>query len=204
VGDPAHWDDRYRSVGSEAVSWYEGRPTASLETLAAIGVASAHSVIDVGGGASTLVDELLAAGHRDLTVLDLSAVAIDTARARVGDPSGVCWVEADILTWQPARQWDVWHDRAVLHFLVDDADRVAYRKALRGALAAGGRFVIATFAEDGPEQCSGLPVQRYTPDALASLLGAGFEVQVHRRDAHVTPAGAVQQFTWVAGRRAEN
>ena len=153
MGDRAHWDDRYRSIGAEAVSWFEERPTTSLEMLAAVGVTSEHSVIDVGGGASTLVDEL------------------------------------------------VWHDRAVLHFLVDDAARAAYRDRLRGALVADGRFVIATFAEDGPEHCSGMPVRRYTAAELASWLGTGFDVRRHRREAHVTPGGGVQQFTWVGGRR---
>jgi SAM-dependent methyltransferase len=203
MADPAHWDDRYRSAGTQAVSWYEDRPTTSLELLTALGVTPAQSVIDVGGGASTLVDELVAAGHRDVTVLDVSVVALDAARARVGDTGGVSWIEADLLTWEPSRQWDVWHDRAVLHFLVDDAARTAYRDKLRSALPPGGRFVIATFADDGPDQCSGLPVRRYTPGALASLLGAGFDVRVHRREAHVTPGGVVQQFTWVAGRRAQ-
>lgn len=198
-----HWDDRYQAIGPEGVSWFEDHPTTSLELLAALGVTPAQSVIDVGGGTATLVDELLAAGHRDLTVLDLSAVAIDTARARVGDRDEVTWIEADVLKWEPTRQWDVWHDRAALHFLVDDAARDTYRNRMGSALAGHGRFVIATFAEDGPERCSGLPVRRYTPDALAALLGAGFEVQLHRREAHVTPSGAVQQFTWVAGRRAE-
>ncbi len=201
MGDRAHWDARYRSIGAEAVSWFEERPTTSLEMLAAVGVTSEHSVIDVGGGASTIVDELLAAGHCDLTVLDLSAVAIDTARARVGDVDEVMWVQADILTWEPARKWDVWHDRAVLHFLVGDAARAAYRDRLRGALVADGRFVIATFAEDGPEHCSGMPVRRYTAADLASWLGTDFDVRRHRREVHVTPGGGVQQFTWVGGRR---
>ena len=199
MADPAHWNDRYRSTGSQAVSWFEERPTASLELLTALGVGPAQSVIDVGGGASTLVDHLLREGHLDLTVLDLSAVALAAARDRLGDPGAVTWIEADLLTWQPTRRWDAWHDRAVLHFLVDDDDRASYRALLGRSLAPGGAFVIGTFAEDGPTHCSALPVRRYTPEDLVDLLG-DIEIVEQRRHIHRTPSGADQPFNWIAGR----
>lgn len=199
VTGEAHWNRRYEAVGAEAVSWYEDNPTMSLEMLAAAGVRADRSVIDVGGGASLLVDRLLEAGHHDVTVLDLSSVALDTARRRLHDPAEVTWIEADLLDWRPARRWDAWHDRAVLHFLVDDADVAIYVETLRRALAPGGVFVIGTFAEDGPTQCSGLPVRRYRPVDLRALLD-DVDVIAERRHVHRTPGDADQPFNWVAGR----
>jgi len=200
MGDPLHWDDRFRSIGADAVSWYEARPSTSLDLFAVLGVRPDHSVIDAGGGASKLVDHLLAAGHHAVTVLDISAVALDTARSRLSHPDGVTWIKADLLTWQPTRRWDVWHDRAVLHFLVDDADRATYLETLHRALTPGGAFVIATFADDGPSECSALPVRRYSRDDLRALLG-DVEVVEERRHLHLTPSGAEQPFNWIAGRR---
>lgn len=199
MGDPAHWNDRYETVGSEAVSWYEDRPDTSLDLFAALEVTAEQSVIDVGGGASTLVDHLLQDGHIDVTVLDLSAVALRTARNRLVDPAGVAWLEAALLTWEPARRWDIWHDRAVLHFLTDDGDRATYVQQLRRSIPAGGAFVIGTFAEDGPTQCSALPVRRYAPDELRDLLG-DVDVIEERRATHRTPGDADQHFNWIAGR----
>lgn len=199
TGDTRHWNDRYRSIGTETLSWYEPRPMTSLELLDLVGITPAASVIDVGGGASTLVDHLLAAGHQDLAVLDLSTVALDIARSRLDDPSPVTWIHADVTTWQPSRQWDIWHDRAVLHFLVDDDARANYRTALRRALTPGRAFVIGTFAEDGPTHCSALPVRRHSPNDLANLLG-DIEIIGQRRDIHRTPGDADQPFNWIAGR----
>jgi trans-aconitate methyltransferase len=194
-----HWNDRYRSVGSTAVSWYESTPTVSLELLDQLGVTAAESVIDVGGGASVLVDHLLERRHTDLAVLDLSKVALDEARARLGEPASVTWIEADVVAWDPPRRWDVWHDRAVLHFLIEDEDQAAYVEVLRHAVTPGGVFVIGTFAEDGPTECSSLPVRRQSADELAELLG-DVEVIERRRHVHHTPGGTDQPFTWVAGR----
>lgn len=199
MADPAHWNARYRSVGPEQVSWYQERPTVSLELLDAVGARAGSSVIDIGGGASTLVDHLLAAGHDDLAVLDLSAEALDAARSRVGPDAPVDWIEADLLAWEPPRRWDVWHDRAVLHFFTDDADRAAYVATLRRAVPPGGAVVIGTFAEDGPTHCSALPVRRCTAAELADLLG-DIDVVEQRRDVHRTPGGAEQPFNWLAGR----
>jgi trans-aconitate methyltransferase len=198
--DAAHWNDRYRTTGSTKVSWYEPEPTVSLELLDELGVDAGCSAIDVGGGASTLVDHLLARGHRDLAVLDVSAAALDESRQRVGDPDAVTWIEADLLVWEPPRRWQVWHDRAVLHFLVDDEQRDAYARALSTALEEGGVFVLGAFAPDGPTQCSGLEVRRQSFDDLTELVGDA-DIVVQRHHAHRTPSGAEQSFNWIAGRR---
>ena len=199
MGDQAHWDDRYEAVGSQAVSWYEHRPQVSLELLGMLGVTPNESVIDIGGGASYLVDCLYEVGHRDLAVLDLSSVALAEARARLGDPGAVEWIEADVTTWQPERTWDAWHDRAVLHFLTSDSARTRYRSVLRRALVPGSAIVIGTFAEDGPTHCSGLPVRRHSPEDLSAFLD-DVEVVEQRRHVHRTPAGVDQPFNWIAGR----
>jgi SAM-dependent methyltransferase len=199
MGDAAHWNDRYRSIGARSVSWYEDSPTTSLELLDAVGIRQSDRVLDVGGGASTLVDHLLAAGQRDLTVLDLSTVALGVARSRLGDPTQVIWIQADITTWQPDRQWDVWHDRAVLHFLTNDDARASYRNALHTALRPGGSFVIGAFAQDGPTECSALPVRRYSLGDLVELVGDA-DIIEQRRHIHRTPGDADQPFNWIAGR----
>jgi len=199
MADAAHWDDRYETSGSEQVSWYQPTPTTSIELLTAAGVTADTSVLDVGGGASTLVDHLLAAGHTDLTVLDLSTVALAVARDRLGDPAAVSWIAHDLLAWQPTRRWDAWHDRAVLHFLIDDHDRAAYVELLRRSLHPGGVFVIGAFAQDGPTHCSGLPVRRYGPGDLAALVGDA-DVIVEHSEIHRTPNNSDQHFNWIAAR----
>ena len=196
-----HWDDRYTTIGEAAVSWHEPEPTMSLEVLDAAGVTPDASVIDVGGGASRLVDALVARGFGDVTVLDVSAAALDEARRRVGEATPVTWLHQDLLHWVPERTWTVWHDRAVFHFLTEPTDREAYRQLLRRAVAPGGVVVVATFAQDGPEWCSGLPVRRYAATELARELGADLEVLASGSTVHRTPAGGVQPFTWVALRR---
>jgi SAM-dependent methyltransferase len=197
-----HWDQRYRSTAPQDVSWYQEVPTTSLDLLGALGVSPTESIVDVGGGASVLVDRLVERGHRDVTVVDLSAVALDAARDRVGDRIGVSWVAADVLTWEPARRWDLWHDRAVFHFFTDDADRAAYVRQMRRSLVQGGAFVIGTFATDGPTHCSGLPVRGHEIGDLVDVLGGRGVVDVvaMRREVHRTPSAADQPFTWIAGR----
>jgi ubiquinone/menaquinone biosynthesis C-methylase UbiE len=172
----------------------------SLELLEALDVRPDQSVIDVGGGASNLVDHLLDAGFGDIGVLDVSSVALDVARSRVGPTAAVSWIVQDLLTWDPDRTWDVWHDRAVLHFLVDDADRERYARTMRRAVRPGGAVVIGTFAEDGPTECSALPVRRHSAEDLVVLVG-DVEVIAQRREVHQTPSGAPQPFNWIAGRR---
>ena len=177
-------------------------PEASLQLIDALDLPLDAAIIDVGGGASTLVDHLLAQGRSDLAVLDISASALQAARERVGDPSTVTWINEDLLAWRPSRQYALWHDRAVFHFLVEPVERAAYLDTLDRALARAGTVVIGTFAADGPPKCSGLPVMRYTVGGLASALGPDFEVIETLREQHTTPAGSIQPFTWITARRS--
>ncbi len=197
----AHWDDRYRSVGAQSVSWYEPRPRLSLAMLELAGLEPGRSVLDVGGGASTLASELITRGIDDVTVLDLSQEALGIARASMTDPATVQWITADITEWSPTRAWDVWHDRAVFHFLTEGHQREAYRAALSRALSSTGLVAVATFAEDGPEQCSGLPVVRYSPDTLLAELDLGLHEMASGRAFHTTPSGGVQPFSWIVASR---
>lgn len=196
-----HWDDRYATVGSAQVSWHEATPGMSLDALEAAGVTPRDSVIDVGGGASHLVDALLARRFEDVTVLDVSEVALTEARDRLNDPPQASWIRADLLHWQPDRAWSAWHDRAVFHFLTDPSDRVTYRDLLREAVEPGGAIVVATFDLDGPEWCSGLAVKRYDAAGLASELGPDFDLLASGTSRHRTPTGTDQPFVWVALRR---
>ncbi len=195
-----HWDNAYASRGARGVSWYQDTPRMSLELFDALGVGRHASVIDIGGGASVLADQLVARGFIDLSVLDISAAALAEARRRLGDPSPVTLLHEDLLVWRPVRRFKLWHDRAVFHFLVASDDRDRYLRSLRAAIDVDGYVVIATFAADGPEHCSGLPVARYSATDLAELLGPGFELREMRRETHITPGGVAQPFTWVAGR----
>ena len=182
------------------MSWYQSEPDLSLNLIERLGVGPESSIIDVGGGASVLVDRLLAKGFTDLTVLDISQTALHAARERVGTGAPVTWLAEDLLTWQPTRTYDLWHDRAVFHFLygqgVED-----YRNVLSCALSPGAAVIMATFAPDGPERCSGLAVTRYSAKALEEMLGTGFDLVVELRDIHTTPSGTTQPFTWIAARR---
>jgi SAM-dependent methyltransferase len=195
----AHWDEVYERTGEAGGSWHEPEPACSLALIDALRLGPEASVVDVGGGASRLAGALVARGFTDVTVLDLSVVALRLARRRLGAAAAkVRWLAQDVLLWRPERRYDLWHDRAVFHFLVDGDDRRRYVEVLRSALRPGGRVVIATFAPDGPDRCSGLPVARYGAADLAAALGSGFRVVEARRQAHRTPDGAVQPFTWLA------
>lgn len=198
-----HWRKVYTDKQPEDVSWYQATPEQSLLALEQFGAVPSQSLIDIGGGASTLVDALLARGWRDLTVLDIAAPALAAAQARLGEASAaVTWEVADITNWQPPRCYDIWHDRAVLHFLNQPEQRAAYVRSLSMALTAGGLAIIATFALDGPEKCSGLVVERYDAEKLAQTLGPGFRLEATWRDVHLTPWGASQAFTWCVFRRS--
>jgi trans-aconitate methyltransferase len=172
----------------------------SLELFDKLAIPTKAAVLDIGGGASTLVDGLIARGFKDLTVLDVSSEALDTVRLRLGEGGPVVLIQGDLLEWRPERRFDVWHDRAVFHFLVDEEDRRSYFRILRSSLVSGGEVILATFAPDGPEYCSGLPVARYGPDQLIESLGPDVQVLNADREEHVTPAGVIQPFTWVAVR----
>ncbi|WP_300299993.1 trans-aconitate 2-methyltransferase [Ferrovibrio sp.] len=197
-----HWQEVYSTKDEAEVSWFQDRPQTSLDLIAQTGLSPDASLIDIGGGASRLVDALLDAGWRDIAVLDIAGAALARAQARLG-PRGasVDWIVADITTWQPRRRYDLWHDRAVFHFLTTAADRVAYKAALRAAVAPGGHVVIGSFAPDGPERCSGLPVQRYSPESLQAELGGDFLLQQALQEDHQTPAGRVQHFQFSRFRR---
>jgi hypothetical protein len=196
----AHWDDAYRALGVESVSWFEPEPTMSLALLDALGIQTDDAVLDVGGGASTLVDHLVDRGFGDVTVLDVSVVALEEGQARLGSTTSVGWLREDLLSWRPPRRYDLWHDRAVFHFLTDPADRRRYLGVLADGTAPGGAVIMGTFAEDGPESCSGLRVARYGAADLCAELAPLFQPFVTKREVHVTPTGVLQPFTWVAGR----
>ena len=200
----SHWDSVYATKGEAEVSWFQDSPTISLDLIRAAAPDHGAAVIDVGGGASRLVDALLQDGYRDVSVLDLSANALDAARKRIGAAAAtVDWIVADATTWQPAKTYDVWHDRAAFHFLTDAGDRAAYVERLRSAVAPGGQIIIATFAPDGPEKCSGLPVQRHDSASLLAELGPEFTLIETRRETHHTPWDSTQafQFSRVQRRR---
>jgi SAM-dependent methyltransferase len=198
-----HWEEVYQQKAEDAVSWFQVHPDYSLELIRAAGVKPAEPIIDVGGGASRLVDHLLDKGYTDLTVLDIAEAALERSGARLGRRAlKVQWLVADVTRWQPERRYRLWHDRAVFHFLTEPADRHAYRERLEAALAPGAHAIIASFALDGPEKCSGLAVQRYSPASLAAELGAGFRLLSSRDEAHLTPAGKLQHFQYSMFMRA--
>lgn len=198
-----HWEDVYTGRSPEALSWFEAEPALSLALIDAAGVRPADPVIDVGGGASVLVDYLLERGFTRVSVLDIADSALDAARRRLGPRQAeVTWQVADITQWQPTPgAYALWHDRAVFHFLVEERDRQAYLRALRQGLAPGGHAVFATFARDGPQSCSGLPVQRYSAASLHAVLGDGFELCESRQENHETPGGRSQAYQWCLFRR---
>lgn len=200
-----HWEGIYDRKAPDSVSWFQPHAACSLELITRTGIAHDAPVIDVGGGASTLVDDMLAQGFRDLTVLDLSAAALRAAQARLGDAARtVRWIEADITQIDlPAAHYGLWHDRAVFHFLTDATRRAAYVRQVMRAVRPGGHVIVATFAEDGPDHCSGLPVVRYAPDALHAEFGAPFRLIGHRRETHHTPGGAQQRFIYCYCLRTE-
>jgi SAM-dependent methyltransferase len=193
----AHWQSAYGRAGAQAVSWYQREPAMSLRLLTAAGLGQGRSVLDVGGGTSTLVDHLLDRGVTDVTVLDIAAAALAESRDRLGERAhAVQWLTQDLLAWNPHRTYDLWHDRAVFHFLIEPADRDRYRRILDAALATQGQVVIGAFAADGPEFCSGLPVARYSSAELAGQFPQLHLAQVEREEHH-TPSGGMQPFTWL-------
>jgi ubiquinone/menaquinone biosynthesis C-methylase UbiE len=194
----AHWEAVYRTKRVDDVSWFQATPSISLELIGRATPGRSARIIDVGGGASTLVDGLLERGYSDVTVLDVSDTALAKVRARLGDAaSRVRWLAADALTVElPDAHYDLWHDRAVFHFLIDRVDRDAYMTQVRRAVRRDGYVLIATFAEDGPTTCSGLPVARYSAEALLAEFAGGFELIESVRERHRTPSGSLQSFVY--------
>jgi SAM-dependent methyltransferase len=198
----AHWQNVYRTKDERQVSWSQPSPEPSLGLIEKFAPGKGASIVDIGGGASRLVDALHKRGYGNVTVLDLSEAALQSARARLGDDAAsVQWVAADATKWQPPHAFDIWHDRAAFHFLVDARDREAYIARLHQGVTTGGHAIIATFALDGPEKCSGLPVERYDHVALGKALGPPFALVQHQPHHHVTPWGAAQSFQFSVFRR---
>jgi 2-polyprenyl-3-methyl-5-hydroxy-6-metoxy-1,4-benzoquinol methylase len=201
-GRLAHWQNVYKEKAENQVSWFQETPAVSLELIEAVDPKFDSAVVDIGGGASRLVDVLVREGYRDLTVLDVSENAIAMAKARLGEPAEmVKWIVADVTQWEPTRRYDLWHDRAAFHFLTEAPERTAYSECLADALRPGGHAIIATFAMDGPERCSGLPVVRYDAARLSATLGNAFAFVETRRHDHRTPMGGVQRFQFSIFRR---
>jgi trans-aconitate methyltransferase len=193
----SHWQQVYATKAEDDVSWFEASPSLSLQMMEAAGMTTETCVLDVGGGDSKLVDALVARGLTCLAILDISATALARARVRLGPAGGVpTWIAADVTTDWSFEPVDIWHDRAVFHFLTDEKDRARYREHLLVHLKAGGMAVIATFALDGPEKCSGLTVARYSPETLAAELGQDFQLVNSFDHVHRTPSGASQSFQY--------
>lgn len=193
----SHWEQVYGSKKPTEVSWFQPVPEKSLQLIRATGIERGQAILDAGGGASTLVDNLLAEGYRDISVLDISANALLKSQDRLGEKAGeVSWIEADVTEFTPARRYDLWHDRAVFHFLTDAANRDRYIDVVCRSVKPQGNLVLATFGPQGPLRCSGLEICRYGIEQLTDLLGADFALQSHELDEHRTPSGSVQQFLY--------
>jgi SAM-dependent methyltransferase len=202
----AHWENVYTTKSENEVSWFQQSPAPSFELIVQAGAVSHSAIIDIGGGASRLVDHLVEQGFEDLTVLDLSGAALAAAKSRLESHPGVNaervnWIVADATTWEPAKSYDIWHDRAAFHFLTDVSDRAAYIARLGRGLKIGGHAIIATFALDGPEKCSGLPVARYDSASLGRTLGTAFKLVHTQRHEHATPWNSRQIFQFSVFRR---
>jgi len=193
----AHWDRIFTTKASDDVSWFQPEPTVSLRLLDAAGMTSASCVIDIGGGDSYLVDRLVQRGLDCIYVLDVSAAALARAKARLGQlQDRVTWIEADVTGDWDIPPVDLWHDRAMFHFLTDASDRRRYVEHVRRAVKSGGAIVMGTFALDGPETCSGLPVMRYSPESLSVELGPEFQLSESLHELHRTPSGIMQSFCY--------
>jgi len=198
-----HWEQVYSRTAPGALSWFQWHASQSMRLIEACGLPRDAAVVDIGGGDSRLVDDLLAHGYGRVSVLDLSAAALASARRRLGPMAeAVTWIEGDITSVTlPFQAYDLWHDRAVFHFLTTAEQRRAYVDAVLHAVKPGGHVIVATFAEDGPTQCSGLPVVRYSPDGLHAEFGRPFSLVRHEEEEHRTPRGTVQKFIYCYCRR---
>jgi ubiquinone/menaquinone biosynthesis C-methylase UbiE len=200
-----HWEQVYTTKASDSVSWFQEHAEHSLQMIKDTGLDKEAAVINVGGGASTLVDDLLAEGYSNLAVLDISGAALNVAKQRLGKlADAVKWIEGNITDVElPVHQFDIWHDRAVFHFLTVLADRQAYVKQVMRAVRPGGHVIVATFAEDGPEKCSGLAAMRYCPESLHAEFGDDFLLIEHKKETHQTPFETKQQFIYCYCRKSK-
>jgi trans-aconitate methyltransferase len=199
----SHWEAIYAARRPDEVSWFQSFPALSLELIHASKVGKSEAMIDVGGGASRLVDTLLEDGYQDLSVLDISAGALAHSKDRLGKRAAdVTWIESDITRFTPARSYAIWHDRAVFHFLREFEDRRSYLMALEKGLRPGGTLILAAFAPDGPEKCSNLPVCRYDATGIQAELGRGFVLQGTQDEVHPTPRGTTQHFNYFIFKKA--
>lgn len=197
-----HWEHIYRTKDATQLSWFEPQPALSLRFIAAAALAAGARILDVGGGTSTLVDALLERGYQ-LGVLDVSAAAIGISQARLGArAAAVEWFVTDVTQFRSPHAWDLWHDRAVFHFLTEEAEQLAYKEALLRALGENGQVILGTFGPEGPLKCSGLDVCRYDADSLRNWLGGDFKLLQHELVQHTTPQGVVQQFLFCRFQRA--
>jgi SAM-dependent methyltransferase len=201
-GAQAHWQGVYERRGPDQVSWYEPSPETSLAWIEEVELPLDAAILDAGGGTSALAGELVRRGYTDVTVADISAAAIGRSKRELGEPgSRIIWVEADLRSDDLERRYDLWHDRAVFHFMVEDADRDRYIAVMRGAIRLGGHLILATFGPEGPTECSGLPVCRYGVDELSKLLGHDFRLIDSALLEHHTPSGSAQQFIFTQFQR---
>jgi SAM-dependent methyltransferase len=199
-----HWNAVYAAKKPEELTWFQAEPTVSLALIRRSGVALEENVLDAGGGTSLLSSYLLEEGFRKVSALDISGEALARAREQLGNRAQeIDWIEADLLAFDPPRQWSLWHDRAVFHFLTDPEDRDAYCRTLNRGLEPGGHVIIATFAPDGPTRCSGLEVVRYSPESLGAVLGPEYEFRDSVPEAHQTPKGGTQNFVYSWFQRRE-
>ena len=200
MSDPVPWDEVYRTREETALSWFQTSPDPSIGLIIDAIDPSTASIVDIGAGTSRLADALLDRGCPDLTIVDVSTTALGVVERRVGEDHRLTSILADVTDWRPQRTFDLWHDRAVLHFLTG-TDLDAYRTLTERAVSAGGHLIIGTFAPEGPETCSGRPVTRYSTAELADLFADGFTPVSSSGHLHTTPAGGGQAFTWVTLRR---
>ena len=192
-----HWQRVYDEKMPAEVSWYQPVPDKSLQLIRGTGLARNEPVLDVGGGASTLVDHLHADGYTDITVMDISGRALELARARLGESADAMnWIESDVTAFEPQRRYALWHDRAAFHFLTDATDRDMYIDVAERALKPGGYLVLATFGPEGPERCSGVEIRRYGIEQLQELFGGGFKLRGYELEQHITPMGSTQEFLY--------
>lgn len=198
MGNKAHWERIYETKAPNTVSWYQAHATKSLQLIDSTGLEKSARIIDIGAGVSTFVDDLLDTGYESVTLLDISAVALQNTRKRLGALEGkVSWIEGDVTnTKLPSKAYDLWHDRAVFHFLTAPSDRHSYVEQLKRTVREGGFAIIATFGPHGPLKCSELDIIRYSPTELEEVLGHGFELVVSEFDEHLTPKGTIQEFTY--------